>query len=64
MDIICIIGIFLLYIIFLIYYYAPSIDVVIERKKYKVFLWYTEYDWNDFTHKYETKRTCVYLFTI
>ena len=60
---ICIIVILIIYAIALYNHYEPSIDVIVEGKKYRVLLWYNNHT-ADISNKPTIVRNYMQLFVI
>ncbi len=60
---ICIIVIFIIYAIALFNHYEPSIDIIVEGKKYRVLLWYNNHT-ADISNKPIVVRNYIQLFVI
>lgn len=63
-NILFIIGVFFIWIFFLLEHYEPFIDIVLENNKYKVLLWYNVFKWDNFLNKPTYIRKCKRLFIV
>ena len=60
---ICIIVILIIYVMVLINKYEPSIDIIVEGKRYRVLLWYNSHK-PDYPNKPIVVRNYIQLFVI
>ena len=60
---ICIIILLVLYVIVFFNYYKPSIDIIVQGKKYKILLWYNEHKSN-YPNKPTVVRNYIQLFIL
>ena len=60
---ICIIIIFTIYAIALYNHYEPSIDIIVEGKKYRVLVWYNNHT-TGISNKHIIVRSYIQLFII
>nr|DAK53178.1 MAG TPA: hypothetical protein [Crassvirales sp.] len=60
---ICIIVILIIYMMVLISKYEPSIDIIVQGKRYRVLLWYNSHKSN-YSNKPTVVRNYIQLFII
>lgn len=60
---ICIVVILIIYVIVLINKYEPSIDIIVQGKRYRVLLWYNSHK-SDYPNKPIVVRNYIQLFVI
>ena len=58
-EVICIIAILIIYVMVLIHKYKPSIDIIVQYKRYMVLLWYNKWYCSE-----EYERTYIILFEV